>query len=80
MTVRRLWSSPLRDPTRCGEARGECWVSQALDPAYISNAASNALAMASLLLPARMASPTAMTVCLPLPNGRKRPAVSRRAR
>src|SRR5260370_193340 len=39
------------------------------------SAASNALAMASLLLPARTASPMAMTICLPSPNFRKRPAV-----
>ena len=55
---------------RCGE----------LDWRYhVSSAASNALAIAGLLLPARTASPMAMTVCPGLANDLKRSAVPSRA-
>src|SRR5262249_8409503 len=47
-------------------------------PARESNAASNALAIASLLLPARTASPMAITICPGLANCRKWSAVARR--
>ena len=46
---------------------------------HVSSAASNALAIAGLLLPARTASPMAMTVCPGLANDLKRSAVPSRA-
>ena len=46
---------------------------------HVSSAASNALAIAGLLLPARTASPMAMTVCPGLANDLKRSAVPTRA-
>ncbi len=45
-----------------------------------SNAASNALAMACLLLPARAASPMTVTICPGRASAVKLPAVPRRAR
>jgi hypothetical protein len=47
---------------------------------HVSSAASNAPAIAGLLLPARTASPMAMRVCPGFANALKRSAVPRRAR